>query len=311
MELRQLRYFVRVVELGSLSRAANDLRTVPSTLSQQISRLEGDLSVRLLERTARGVVPTAAGLEFFREAQLALRHANQAATVAQHARGSGRVSIGLAPSTAGVVGLPLLKAMRARYPDVRVHLMESPTGQLSSMLNARQIDLAVLFDIDAAWRWHVIPLAEEKIYLIESARTRPMFGEAKRIKLADLNDVPLILPSAYNGLRRMLNAAFSSAGARPRVIAEIDALATLSDAVEEGMGATLTAWAAIARVPDAASRYHLTELEGIVRRNSLCCLSEDELSMAALGARLALTDCVRELTDSDRWVGAQPTFHES
>lgn len=311
MELRQLRYFVRVVELGSLSRAANDLRTVPSTLSQQISRLESDLSVRLFDRTARGVVPTAAGLEFFREAQLALRHADQAATLAQHARGSGRVSIGLAPSTAGVIGLHFLKAMRARYPDVRVHLMESPTGQLSSMLNARQIDLAVLFDIDAAWRWHVIPLAEEKIYLIESAREKPMFGKAKRIRLAELHEVQLILPSAYNGLRRMLNAAFSGAGVRPRVIAEIDALATLGDAVDAGMGATLTAWSAIARVPDASARYRLTELEGIVRRNSLCCLSEDELSMAALGARHALSDCVRELTASDRWFGTEPTFHDS
>ena len=79
MELRQLRYFVRIVELGSMGRAAVDLDMVQSALSQQISRLESELSTRLLQRTAKGAVPTEAGLAFFREAQLALRHADQAA----------------------------------------------------------------------------------------------------------------------------------------------------------------------------------------------------------------------------------------
>ena len=65
MELRQLRYFVRSVELGSRGRAALDLDMVQSALSQQISRLESELSTRLLQRTPRGVVPTEAGQVFF------------------------------------------------------------------------------------------------------------------------------------------------------------------------------------------------------------------------------------------------------
>jgi LysR family tcuABC transcriptional regulator len=64
MELRQLRYFVRIVELGSMSRAALDLDLVQSALSQQISRLEGELATRLLQRSSKGVVPTEAGLAF-------------------------------------------------------------------------------------------------------------------------------------------------------------------------------------------------------------------------------------------------------
>lgn len=65
MELRQFRYFVRVVELGSMGRAALDLGVVTSALSQQISRLEGELATRLLKRTSGGVVPTDAGLAVF------------------------------------------------------------------------------------------------------------------------------------------------------------------------------------------------------------------------------------------------------
>lgn len=73
MELRQLRYFVRVVEQGSMSRAALDLDVVQSALSQQITRLESELSTRLLQRTPRGVTPTEAGLAFFREARRSRR----------------------------------------------------------------------------------------------------------------------------------------------------------------------------------------------------------------------------------------------
>ena len=65
MELRQLRYFVRVVEVGSISRAALDLNLVQSALSQQISRLEGELSTRLLQRTTRKVTMTQDGLAFY------------------------------------------------------------------------------------------------------------------------------------------------------------------------------------------------------------------------------------------------------
>jgi len=166
MELRQLRYFVRVVELGSMGRAAQDLGVVTSALSQQISRLEGELSTRLLQRGPAGVRPTDAGLAFLRQAQLALRHADDAVQAAQQARLSGHVSLGLAPSTSAVLALPLLAAMRERYPSVRVHLVESLSGNLASMLNARQLDLAVLFETASARRWSVSPLLEEKLFLI-------------------------------------------------------------------------------------------------------------------------------------------------
>ncbi len=58
MELRQLRYFVRIVETGSMGRAALDLNIGVSALSQQIARLENELAIRLLQRTSRGVTPT-------------------------------------------------------------------------------------------------------------------------------------------------------------------------------------------------------------------------------------------------------------
>ncbi len=306
MELRQLRYFVRVVELGSISRAAADLGLVTSALSQQISRLEGELATRLLQRGAQGVAPTEAGLAFFQQAQLALRHAEQAARAAQQARLTGTVSVGLAPTTAAVLGLPLMRAMRERYPDVRLHMVESLSGYLSDMLNARALDLAVLFDTDPARRWSVTPLMTERLYLIQARAHLKRPAEA-RVSVTDLRGVPLILPTGPHGLRSTMDAAFARARVQPQLVAEIDSLAMLMDAVDQGMGATVQPWGAVGRFPDAAERFALSEIRdaGARRLNSLCSLSDDELSPAALAARVVLADCVRELVSDGRWHGTR------
>jgi LysR family tcuABC transcriptional regulator len=313
MELRQLRYFVRVVELGSISRAALDLNLVQSALSQQITRLEGELSTRLLQRSPQGVTPTEAGVAFFREAQLTLRHAEQAIRAAQQARLSGTVSVGLAPTTAAVLGLPLMHAMRERYPDVRLHMVESLSGHLSAMLNARQLDLAVLFDLpmaggqslQTARRWSVLPLIEEDIFLI-SARSTRVKKLPQSLRMSQLCDEPLILPTGPHGLRSGLNAAFSRAQVDPRVIMEMDSLAMLMDAVSAGLGSTLQPWAAVARLLGATESLCMTRItdDRVKRVNFLCGLSDDELSPAALATRVVMADCVRTLVRSGVWLGA-------
>src|SRR6218665_440552 len=195
MELRQLRYFVRSVEWGSMGRAALDLEMAQSALSQQVSRLEGELSTRLLRRTSRGVVATEAGVAFFREAQLTLRHADQAVRVARQARLSGTVSVGLAPTTAAMLGLPLMRAMRERYPDVRLHLVEGLSGHLAAMLNSKTLDMAILFDRrtpagpgePGRRLWQIQPLMDEDIFLI-CARERCM-RPGKIPSTPTLNDI--------------------------------------------------------------------------------------------------------------------------
>lgn len=320
MELRQLRYFVRTVELGSISRAALELDLVQSALSQQISRLEGELSTRLLQRTSRGVVPTEAGAAFYREAQLALRHAEQAVRAARESRLSGSVTVGLAPTTAAAIGLPLMRAMRERYPDVRLHMVESLSGHLTAMLNARQLDLAVLFDsrigasqnLRSARRWSMLPLLEEDLFLITArAHASPRRGETVRI--ARLRDEPLILPTGPHGLRSTLDAAFARARITPQIVLEIDSLAMLMEAVDNGLGATLQPWAAVARYADAPQRFHLARIsdDKVTRVNWLCSLSEDELSPAALATRIVLRDCARARVESGAWVGASFGHHES
>ena len=319
MELRQLRYFVRIVELGSMSRAALDLDMVQSALSQQVSRLESELSTRLLQRTPRGVVPTEAGVAFFREAQLTLRHAEQAVRSAQQARLSGSVSVGLAPTTSAMLGLPMMQAMRARYPDVRLHMVEGMSGHLTDMLNARALDMAVLFDARlhggqaraGGRRWQVHPLIEEELFLIRARGHHPE-PLPPQMALADLAGESLILPTGQHGLRSTLDTAFSQARFTPHLVLEVDSLSMVMAAVDAGLGSTVQPWASMGRYADAAQRFEWSRItdKDALRTNLLCSLSEDELSPAALAARVVLIDCVRQLLRGGAWAGTALIHHE-
>lgn len=302
MELRQLRYFVKVVELGSLGRAALELGVGTSALSQQIAKLESELCARLLNRSSTGVTPTSAGLAFLHHAQLTLRQAENAVQAARRDRMSGYVSLGLAPTTASVLALPLIAAMRTRYPDIQLHLVEMLSGYLAGQLNARQLDLAVLFQTDMAKRWSVMPLLDERLFVIHSPTLPAPRGES--LRLADLGDLPLVLPSAQHGLRTRLMAAFESAGAVPNVIMEIDGLATLMDAVRAGHAATIQPGAAAAHSGEVGLCVVPIADAHVSRRNLLASLSDDELSPAALATRVTVAGVARELLRAGHWPGA-------
>ncbi|MCW8164835.1 LysR family transcriptional regulator [Verminephrobacter aporrectodeae subsp. tuberculatae] len=315
MELRQLRYFVRIVELGSMSRAALDLDLVQSALSQQISRLEGELSARLLQRSSRGVVATEAGMAFLHEAQLTLRHADQAVRVTRQARLSGTVSVGLAPTTAAMLDLPLMRAMRERYPDVRLHLVEGLSGHLTTMLSARTLDMAILFDRRPPGPGSRLaqerPLMDEDIFLI-CTRARPEKIPAT-LTLANVAHEPLILPTGTHGLRHTLDAALARAGVRPNVVLEVDSLSMLMAAVDAGLGSTLQPRAAVGRFPDAGQRFQWARIDDseVRRSNILCSLSEEELSSAAIATKMVIRDCVQTLVENGSWSGVTSRYHDS
>ncbi|VTR57751.1 Cat operon transcriptional regulator [Serratia fonticola] len=147
MELRQLRYFVRTVELGSMGQAALDLNIGVSALSQQISRLESELAIRLLQRTSRGDCchRRRSGLFFSGSIGPAAmpmtpcgpRQAGPLIWARQRRNGPKywpQYSV-----------CRLFWQWRERYADIRLHVVESLSGNLASMIKVRQLDLAVVF----------------------------------------------------------------------------------------------------------------------------------------------------------------------
>lgn len=283
MELRQLRYFVRIIETGSMGSAAQDLDIGVSALSQQMSRLENELAIRLLQRTSRGVTPTNAGLAFYSQAQLALRHADDAILAAREARLSGHVSVGMAPSTASILGIPFIHAMQENYADVRLHVVESLSGNLERMINTRQIDLAVVFQKDKILRWSARPILEEQLFLIGSHALLAALPD-NPITPEQLAGIPLIMPSQGHGLRGRLDAVCQEHALNVEIVAEIDGLALLMRAVRDGLGATLQPGAAISHLDNDALRVIGVHNPVLSRPNFLVSLSDDELTPAGLAA---------------------------
>jgi LysR family nitrogen assimilation transcriptional regulator len=125
MDLRQLRYFVKVVECGNVTRASEALHIAQPAISQQMRNLEADLGMQLLERSVHGVAPTAAGQTLYRHALELLRQADgtrellrQDAELPQ-----GKVSVGMPSSTARVLAIPLARTIRDRYPGIALELI--------------------------------------------------------------------------------------------------------------------------------------------------------------------------------------------
>src|SRR3954468_3297552 len=115
MELRHLRYFVSVAELGSVSRAAEKLFIAQPALSLQVRQLEEEIGARLLERLPRGVRLTPAGESFLQDARAILARSQQAAVRARE-RQSGQarsLRLGLVPTTTHSVLPGVLKGLRA------------------------------------------------------------------------------------------------------------------------------------------------------------------------------------------------------
>jgi LysR family tcuABC transcriptional regulator len=303
MELRQLRYFVKIVDLNSMGKAAVEFGVATSALSQQINKLESELGVSLLQRRSNGTTPTEAGLMFYRSAQLILRHADDAVSLAQRSRMTGHVSIGLTPATTTVLAVPLFLAMKERYPGVELHFVESFSGYLSQMLNARQLDLAVLFEAEVANDWTVMPLLKESLFAICSPASAHAFSGAG-VRLEDLANVPLILPSKRHGLRRMLDAAFSQRGVIPLVVAEVDSLLMLMELVRIGYGVTIQQSAVAARSPIAGLNFVRLEDTDIGLQNMLVSLSEKELSPTALASRVVVKEVTATLVKEGKWIGA-------
>ncbi|EDW2934542.1 tricarballylate utilization LysR family transcriptional regulator TcuR [Salmonella enterica] len=303
MELRQLRYFVRIIETGSMGSAAQDLDIGVSALSQQMSRLENELAIRLLQRTSRGITPTNAGLAFYSQAQLALRHADDAILAAREARLSGHVSVGMAPSTASILGIPFIHAMQENYADVRLHVVESLSGNLERMINTRQIDLAIVFQKDKILRWSARPILEEQLFLIGSHALLAALPD-NPITPEQLAGIPLIMPSQGHGLRGRLDAVCQEHALNVEIVAEIDGLALLMRAVRDGLGATLQPGAAISHLDNDALRVIGVHNPVLSRPNFLVSLSDDELTPAGLAARVVLTKVMRQLVDAGEWPGA-------
>ena len=236
MNFTRLRYFAKVVDVGSMTQAADLLNIAQPALSQQIATLEAEVRQQLLFRTKRGVSPTEAGKTLYRHAQVILRQCEQARTdmAAESAGVSGPVSVGLAPGTAAAtLALPLIRAIRTLHPGIVLYLTENYGTTLSELIMSGRMDLAVLYGNRAIHGLSFIPLLEEELFLVGPS------ASADPIPVAEMEGIELFLPRPYNIVRKLVDENFTRAGVGFRVVAEVESAATLKAVIAEGLGLTI------------------------------------------------------------------------
>ncbi|GAA3791110.1 MULTISPECIES: nitrogen assimilation transcriptional regulator NAC [Amycolatopsis] len=293
MDTRRLYSFVKIVDAGSITRAADILRIAQPALSQHVSMLERDFKQQLLIRSKRGVAPTEAGRALYRHAQLILRQVEQAqAAVSVSGRApAGSVSVGLAPySTGAALALPLLRAVRERYPDIVLHINENFGGVISEAIMTGRMDMAFIYDAGPIRGVQFEPMRTEELFLVAGPGCAVPGGD--EVAVGDLAEVGLLLPSRIHTIRRVVEAAFARAEVEPRVVGEIESVLTLVSAVGADLGATVLPWSAARAILDTEHLVVRRIVDPVIEvKLSLCTSDHQPLSEAAL----AVHDLFHEL----------------
>ena len=308
--MRQLRYFAQIVESGSLSKASRQLFVAQPALSQHIAKLESEVGKPLLNRSSRGVAPTENGLALYHHARFMLRQLDQALSIARQESGAlqGMVSIGLPATTVSALGLPLVRRIRERYPNVLINVVEGMSGHLGQMMRMGQLDLAVLFSSDVAPDLSVEPLLEEELFVMLPRHSTLVPARRTSLTIAEAAALPLILPTSSHGLRRRIAAEFEQRNLIAQVVAEIDSLSLLMTCVYDGMAATIKPMAAIYLEGARGKQWRALSISDahMSRRNYLYTLPPQRLSVAAAAVAAEVKQTALELMESGAWTGVEP-----
>lgn len=312
LDLRPLRYFVRIVDLGSMSRAAAEVGIAQPALSQHVASLEADFKVKLLERGPQGAKPTECGRVLYRHAQILLRQLAEArqGVMSKSSEVSGNVAIGLSITTAEVLSVPLLSRVLAKFPNVHLQIVSLPNRLLVEMLTNARLDIALLFDYRPSKDIISTPIAVEEMFFVTCRSGNAPSTNKRGASLAEISQQPLLMPCRPHSVRLLLEAALTKAGHPFQVAAEIDSVPSLIEAVESGMGATVLPWSAFHRYIGAGRLEYMSCSERLLRELSLSVSRVLPLSAAAVATREVIEEVIRELMSSGQWQGLWPAGNE-
>lgn len=301
MDLRQLRYFVAIVDEGSFTQAAQRMNVAQPALSHNVRNLETELAVRLLTRGVHGVKPTSAGVRLYEHAQIILRHVAQAAEQVRNCSGtpSGPVTTGLPSSVALVAAVPLVEAVRARLPQVSLRIVESFSGTILEWLNDDRLDFGCLYDIARPRHFISEPLVREDLYLI----CPPGQGSGD-LPFEELPNFPLIMPSRPHGLRERVERAARETCVMLDVTVEIDGLPQIKSLVSRGVGSSVLSLSAVMDEWRAGQVSARLITDPHLRRSVYLCRPKGRPpTEAASAVREIFVAIVRDLVSAGSWPG--------
>lgn len=243
MELRRLRYFLRIAAEGSLGKASRAIGIAQPALSRQMQLLESEIGVILFRRVAKGMVLTEEGA-YLKEA---LEHPLQQVDMALHnvrsysTRVEAALILGLPPVVSELLGARLIRRLRDAMPNLGLRIVEAGSSRLASEISQGLVDIALLVDVTPDSRaFHSEIMTEQLMLVAPPELLMGLVPEASRpLALKDLEDLPFVLPPPGSTLRTRLAKAAAGAESTIKVVLEVDSPALAKQVTIQGAGYTL------------------------------------------------------------------------
>ncbi len=238
MELRQLRYFVEIVERGGFTSASRSIRVVQPALTAAIQKLEVEIGTKLLDRATRPLTPTTDGREFYAAAKEILRRVRGLEEEMSERRGlaRGRLSIALPTMLATHALSGVIEAFRAHYPGIALSVESSGARSIETKLAASEVDLGIVarkgLREDLVYR----PLLRDEVVACVG-RDHPLASKTY-VTLERVSAEPLLLFRPGFFQRDLVTGALAERGLPLQVAFESDYVPHLVEAAASGAGVT-------------------------------------------------------------------------
>lgn len=237
MEIRQLRAFIAIAELGTFTAGAVRVHVTQAAISMQIRQLENELGARLFIRAPRRVMLTEAGEQLLQRARHILRDHDAALDEIAELAGAerGRLRVGSASAVVTTDVLPkLLKEVRKRHERAEITVASGTSEALVQLILTGEIDVAFVSLPVEARGINTERLTQDQLVAVASPRHR--LAKQKTISAYTLAGEKLILGERGGNTRRLIDLFFAQAGVSLHVSMELSRQAAIRRMVEEDMG---------------------------------------------------------------------------
>jgi LysR family transcriptional regulator, nitrogen assimilation regulatory protein len=307
MDVKQLKALVTVVEVGSVTRAAELLHLVQPAVTRQIRSLEHELGVPLFERTRQGMRPTKAGASLADRARRALAELDRARAELTPTTGevAGIVTVGLLESSAELLAEPLVSAVRRDHPGIELRVLTAYSGHLQQWLDDGDLDLSLLYNLTSTTSLNVTPLVREQLWAVAPAADG--LDPARPVPFREVVRRPVVMPAPGHGLHTLITGGALEAGTDIDVLVQTNSMSLQKQLVRGGYGWTILPAVGIAGdIADGTfSAAPLCEPE-VWRSIVLGMPRSGPVTPAVEIVARALTDQIRTAVSCGRWLSASP-----
>jgi LysR family transcriptional regulator, cyn operon transcriptional activator len=239
LELRHLKYFLKIAETSSFTRAAAALRVTQPTLSHQVKQLEQEISIPLFDRVGRQVRLTGAGKVFQEYARRSLMEIESGLRAISELDGliRGQLTVGVFRTFSSSPLPEVLARFSRSYPGVHVVVKQLSLRDIERELIEGGMNVAIAYLPPASDRIVTEPVFAVPLALVINTE-HPLFGR-KRVNVKDLNGQPLVLLSEEFPLRQLIDRRLAHHGVKPRIVMEMNSNEAVLSTVRSGPLATI------------------------------------------------------------------------